>query len=136
VAVTLSRKGYSPFPGPVSGFVPSGAELLQRSPTRVMVRKTESTPLFVLPGWPEGRTAGPQRVVIDLIVRAPSGSRAPADVRLDGPAGRYTRTTTPTADGWRTVRRFEWRGAGQGSTALLSAVREAEAQRLVTGGEP
>ncbi len=133
LAVTLQRAGRSPLPD-LRRLAAPGA-VLEATAERLTVRRSDASAFFPLPGFADDRAAGPHSITVDLRVRAPAGSRPPRDVELDSPSGRYRRTSTPEAEGWRTVRTFEWRATGQGAAAFLAAVRMAEKEPLVRGGE-
>lgn len=130
-AATSTRVGRAP---PLVPQLTAATEVLESTPTRVAMRRRSAEPLYPLPGWPDGARPGPHRITVELDVRAPAGHRAPPDVDLQDADGGYRRRSTPTADGWRTVRTFEWRSNAIAGGAFTDAVRVAESGPLILGG--
>lgn len=58
----------------------------------------------VAPGLDRARTPQTVEATVELRLLEPGQVRIPADVDLEGPAGRYTRRSQRTPDGWRIVR--------------------------------
>ncbi len=134
MAVETERRGRSPLPDPKALLAAHpDAEALDLDPGRLTVRLPEPRAVFALPGWPNAAPPGPHSVTIELLVRAPEGARLPSDIELKTTAGLYRRRQTPTADGVRLVRHFEWRGGemNPAAAAFLDGVRRLEAEPLV-----